>query len=139
MSKYDNLFIDISKKYAEMSYANKKKVGAVIVKENSIISDGYNGTPIGYDNSCEDTSGKTHWYVMHAEANAITKLAKHNNNCDGATLYVTLSPCRECAKLIIQSGIKKVVYCEKYRDTSGIDFLGKLNVACIQYNDGKRD
>ena len=122
-----------------MSYANKKKVGAVIVKENSIISDGYNGTPIGYDNYCEDTSGKTHWYVMHAEANAITKLAKHNNNCDGATLYVTLSPCRECAKLIIQSGIKKVVYCEKYRDTSGIDFLGKLNVACIQYNDGKRD
>ena len=136
MSKYDNLFIDISKKYAEMSYANKKKVGAVIVKENSIISDGYNGTPIGYDNSCEDADGKTHWYVMHAEANAITKLAKYNNNCDNATLYVTLSPCRECAKLIIQSGIKKVVYCEKYRDTSGIDFLGKLNVECIQYNDG---
>jgi dCMP deaminase len=132
MSKYDKLFIDICTKYAEMSYANRKKVGAVIVKENTIVSDGYNGTPVGFDNKCEDASGKTHWYVLHAEANAITKMARSNTSCVDSTLYITLSPCKECSKLIIQSGIKRVVYKEKYKDTSGLDFLGNFNVECIE-------
>jgi dCMP deaminase len=115
-----------------MSYAKRKQVGAVIVKDNTIISDGYNGTPVGFDNNCEDDLGKTHWYVLHAEANAITKLAKSNVSCSDSTLYITLSPCKECSKLIIQSGIKKVVYLEKYKDTTGLDFLGNFNVECIQ-------
>lgn len=132
MNKYDKLFIDICTKYAEMSYAQRKKVGAVIVKENTIISDGYNGTPVGFDNTCEDDTGKTHWYVLHAEANAIIKMARNNISCTDSTLYVTLSPCKECSKIIIQSGIKKVVYKEKYKDTSGLDFLGNFNVECIQ-------
>lgn len=132
MSKYDKLFIDICTKYAEMSYAKRKKVGAVIVKENTIVSDGYNGTPVGFDNNCEDNDGKTHWYVLHAEANAITKMARSNTSCVDSTLYITLSPCKECSKLIIQSGIKRVVYKEKYKDTSGLDFLGNFNVECIQ-------
>tara|TARA_B100001758_G_scaffold41910_1_gene33076 strand:- start:15195 stop:15599 length:405 start_codon:yes stop_codon:yes gene_type:complete len=132
MSKYDKLFIDICTKYAEMSYARRKKVGAVIVKENTIISDGYNGTPVGFDNNCEDDNGKTHWYVLHAEANAIIKMARNNTSCTDSTLYITLSPCKECSKIIIQSGIKKVVYKEKYKDTSGLDFLGNFNVECVQ-------
>ena len=132
MNKYDKLFIQICEKYADMSSAKRKKVGAVIVKENTIISDGYNGTPAGFDNNCEDSDGKTHWYVMHAEANAITKMARSNTNSSDSTLYVTLSPCKECSKLIIQSGIKRVVYLEKYKDTSGLDFLGNFNIECIQ-------
>ena len=128
MNKYDSLFIDIATRYSSMSYANKKKVGAVIVKNNSIISDGYNGTPVGYDNTCEDETGKTHWYVLHAEANAILKLSKTTQSCEGATLYVTLSPCKECSKLIIQAGIKKVIYKEEYRDKSGINFLRDCNI-----------
>ncbi len=132
MSKYDKLFIDICTKYAEMSYARRKKVGAVIVKGNTIISDGYNGTPVGFDNNCEDDNGKTHWYVLHAEANAIIKMARNNTSCTDSTLYITLSPCKECSKIIIQSGIKKVVYKEKYKDTSGLDFLGNFNVECVQ-------
>jgi len=132
MSKYDKLFLDICSKYAEMSYAKRKQVGAVIVRDNTIISDGYNGTPVGYDNTCEDADGKTQWYVLHAEANAITKMARSNTSCSGSTLYITLSPCKECSKLIIQSGINKVVYKEKYKDTTGLDFLGNFNVECIQ-------
>lgn len=132
MSKYDKLFINICSQYAEMSYATKKKVGAVIVKNNTIISDGYNGTPCGFDNKCEDENGETYWYVLHAEANAITKLARSNVNCENSTLYVTLSPCKECSKLIIQSGISRVIYKELYKDSTGIDFLGKFNIECKQ-------
>ncbi len=132
MSRYDKLFLEICDKYAEMSYAKRKKVGAVIVKDNTIISDGYNGTPVGFDNSCEDSTGKTHWYVLHAEANAITKMAKSGKVCKDATLYISMSPCKECSKLIIQSGINRVVYKEKYKDTSGLDFLGNFNIECIQ-------
>lgn len=132
MSKYDHFFLDICEQYANLSYAKKKKVGSVIVNENTIISDGYNGTPVGFDNTCEDEYGKTHWYVLHAEANAITKLAKKNIGSIDSTLYVTLSPCRECSKLIIQSGIKKVVYREEYRDISGLEFLKKFNIECIK-------
>ena len=135
MSKYDKLFMEIAQKFAEMSYAQRKKVGALIVKNNSIISDGYNGTPSGYSNVCEDSDGKTHWYVLHAEANAILKTSSSNQSCKDTTLYVTLSPCKECSKLIIQSGIKRVIYKEKYRDQSGIDFLGNFNVECIQIDE----
>lgn len=135
MSKYDKLFLNVAKEFSEMSYAKRKKVGAVIVKDNSIISDGYNGTPAGYSNQCEDDEGITHWYVLHAEANAILKLSTSTQSCKDSTLYITLSPCKECSKLIIQSGIKKVIYREKYRDTSGIDFLGNFNIECVQIDD----
>lgn len=135
MSKYDKVYIDIAKKISFLSYAKRKKVGAVVVKDNSIISDGYNGTPSGYSNECEDSDGNTKWYVLHAEANAISKLTKNNNSSLNATLYITMSPCKECTKLIIQSGIKRVVYSSIYKDTSGIDFLGNFNIECILCKD----
>jgi cytidine/deoxycytidylate deaminase family protein len=114
--------------WAENSYCRRRQVGALVVKDKMIISDGYNGTPSGFENVCEDETGTTFPYVLHAEANAITKLARSSNNSDGATLYVTASPCIECAKLIIQSGIRRVVYAEKYRLTDGIDLLEKAGV-----------
>lgn len=127
MSRYDTHFIKVAKLYSQLSYANKKKVGAVIVKNNSIISDGYNGTPSGFSNECEDSDGNTHWYVLHAEANAITKCTC---SCKDATLYITMSPCKECTKLIIQSGISRVVYDETYKDSSGIQFLKQYGIIC---------
>lgn len=114
--------------WAENSYCQRRKVGALVVKEKMIISDGYNGTPSGFENVCEDAHGMTHPYVLHAEANAITKLARSGNNSDQATLYVTASPCIECAKLIIQAGIRRVVYAEQYRLTDGIDLLQRAGV-----------
>ena len=114
--------------WAENSYCQRRKVGALVVKEKMIISDGYNGTPSGFENVCEDAHGVTHPYVLHAEANAITKLARSGNNSDQATLYVTASPCIECAKLIIQAGIRRVVYAEQYRLTDGIDLLRRAVV-----------
>lgn len=114
--------------WAENSYCQRRKVGALVVKEKMIISDGYNGTPSGFENVCEDAHGVTHPYVLHAEANAITKLARSGNNSDQATLYVTASPCIECAKLIIQAGIRRVVYAEQYRLTDGIDLLQRAGV-----------
>lgn len=114
--------------WAENSYCQRRKVGALVVKEKMIISDGYNGTPSGFENVCEDAHGVTHPYVLHAEANAITKLARSGNNSDQATLYVTASPCIECAKLIIQAGIRRVVYAEQYRLTNGIDLLRRAGV-----------
>ena len=114
--------------WAENSYCQRRKVGALVVKEKMIISDGYNGTPSGFENVCEDAPGVTHPYVLHAEANAITKLARSGNNSDQATLYVTASPCIECAKLIIQAGIRRVVYAEQYRLTDGIDLLRRAGV-----------
>ena len=114
--------------WAENSYCQRRKVGALVVKEKMIISDGYNGTPSGFENVCEDAHGVTHPYVLHAEANAITKLARSGNNSDQATLYVTASPCIECAKLIIQAGIRRVVYAEQYRLTDGIDLLRRASV-----------
>jgi dCMP deaminase len=121
----------MAKIWAENSYCQRRKVGALIVKNNMIISDGYNGTPSGFENVCEDEDGLTKPYVLHAEANAITKIARSNNNSDGATLYVTASPCIECAKLIIQAGIKRVVYAEKYRLTDGIDLLERAGVEVV--------
>ena len=114
--------------WAENSYCERRKVGALIVKDKMIISDGYNGTPSGFENVCENEEGFTKPYVLHAEANAITKIARSNNNSNGATMYVTASPCIECAKLIIQAGIKRVVYGEKYRLTDGIDLLERAGV-----------
>lgn len=118
--------------WAENSYCERRKVGAILVKDKMIISDGYNGTPAGFENVCEDeVTGLTKPYVLHAEANAITKVARSNNSSDGATLYVTASPCLECAKLIIQSGIRRVVFSELYRITDGIDLLKRAGVECL--------
>ena len=121
--RYDKVYLKMALTWAELSHCSRKKVGAIIVKDDAIISDGYNGTPSGFDNCCENDNGETHWYVLHAEANAILKVAKSTNNCSGATLYLTHSPCKDCSKLILQSGIKRLVFRDKYRDTAGIDFL----------------
>lgn len=121
--------------WAENSYCVRRRVGALIVRDQMIISDGFNGTPAGFENVCEDESGLTKPYVLHAEANAITKVARSNNSSDGATLYVTASPCLECSKLIIQAGIKKVVFHELYRMTDGIELLKRASVECIHIPD----
>ena len=131
-SNLDNRYLRMAKIWAENSYCKRKKVGALIVKEKMIISDGYNGTPSGFENICEDDQSRTKQYVLHAEANAITKVAKSNNSSEGSTLYVTSSPCIECAKLIIQAGIKRVVYAEKYRITDGLELLKKANIELTQ-------
>ena len=118
--------------WGKLSYCKRRQVGAIIVKNRMIISDGYNGTPTGFENVCEDEDNYTKWYVLHAEANAILKVASSTQSCDGATLYVTLSPCRECSKLIHQSGISRVVYSEAYKDLSGVEFLKKAGVMVNQ-------
>lgn len=126
--KYDYAYLEMAKRWGQLSYCKRKQVGALIVKDRMIISDGYNGTPTGFENVCEDEENYTKWYVLHAEANAILKVASSTQSCKGATLYVTLSPCRDCSKLIHQSGIIRVVYSIEYKDTSGIDFLKKAGV-----------
>lgn len=126
----DSRYLRMAAIWAENSYCRRRKVGALIVKEKMIISDGYNGTPAGFENICEDESGITKPYVLHAEANAITKVARSNNSSQGATLYVTASPCVECAKLIIQAGIRRVVFSEMYRITDGVDLLRRAGVEC---------
>ena len=127
-SLLDYRYLRMARIWAENSYCRRRKVGALVVTDKMIISDGYNGTPSGFENICEDESGTTFSYVLHAEANAITKLARSSNNSDGATLYVTASPCIECSKLIIQAGIRRVVYAEKYRLTDGVDLLEKAGI-----------
>jgi len=129
--KLDSRYLRMANVWAENSYCNRRKVGALIVKDKMIISDGYNGTPEGFENVCEDEAGDTKDYVLHAEANAITKVAKSSNSSQGATLYVTTSPCIECSKLIIQSGIKRVVFSEKYRQTDGLELLERANVELV--------
>ncbi len=129
--KYDIAYLKMAKEWANLSYCKRKQVGALIVKDKMIISDGYNGTPSGFDNCCEDEEGKTKWSVLHAEANAILKVASSTQGCKGATLYITLSPCKECSKLIHQSGIKRMVYSKSYKDNSGLEFLKKANVEII--------
>jgi len=126
--KYDVTYLKMAQEWANLSYCERRKVGALIVKNNRIISDGYNGTPSGFENFCEDDDGYTKWYVLHAEANAITKVASSTQSCDGATLYITLSPCKQCSKLIYQAKIKRLVYAVQYKDTSGIEFLKKAGV-----------
>lgn len=127
----DYRYLRMARIWAENSYCKRRKVGALVVKDKMIISDGYNGTPSGFENVCEDDNNLTKPYVLHAEANAITKLARSNNNSDGATLYVTASPCIECSKLIIQAGIKRVVYGEQYRLTDGLDLLRRAGVEVV--------
>ena len=129
--KLDIRYLKMARIWAENSYCVRRQVGALIVKDKMIISDGYNGTPSGFENICESDMGVTKPYVLHAEANAITKVAKSANNCDGGTLYVTTSPCMECSKLIIQAGIRRVVFSEKYHNTEGLDILSKVGVELV--------
>lgn len=126
--QFDGRYMRMARIWAENSYCERRKVGALLVKDNMIISDGYNGTPSGFENVCEDNDNKTKPYVLHAEANAITKVARSNNSSEGATLYVTASPCIECAKLIIQAGIKRVVFAEYYHISDGIDLLERAKI-----------
>jgi len=133
--KYDKAYLRIAREWGKLSHCHRKKVGAVIVKDRMIISDGFNGTPTGFENPCEDEEGYTKWYVLHAEANAILKVASSTQSCKGATLYITLSPCKECSKLIHQSGIKRIVYQFGYKDNSGLDFLTKAGVDIEQITD----
>lgn len=127
--KYDKAYLRMALEWGKLSHCKRKQVGALIVKDRMIISDGFNGTPTGFDNCCEDEEGVTKWEVLHAEANAILKVASSTQSAKNATLYITLSPCTQCSKLIHQAGIKRVVYANAYKDLSGIDFLKKANVA----------
>lgn len=131
-SQFDKRYLQMAGIWSKNSYCERKKVGALIVKDRMIISDGYNGTPMGFENVCEEESGNTKPYVLHAEANAITKVAKSNNSSENGTLYVTTSPCMECSKLIIQSGIKRVVFSEKYREEAGLDLLKRARIELVQ-------
>jgi dCMP deaminase len=130
--KYDLAYLAMAKRWSELSHCTRKKVGALIVKDRMIISDGYNGTPTGFENPCEDEENYTKWYVLHAEANAILKVAGSTQSCKGSTLYLTLSPCRECSKLVYQAGIKRLVYNKAYKDTTGLEFLQKAGVEVVQ-------
>ncbi|HLV91665.1 MAG TPA: dCMP deaminase family protein [Aequorivita sp.] len=129
--KYDIAYLRMALEWSKLSYCKRKQVGALIVKDKMIISDGYNGTPTGFENVCEDEEGYTKWYVLHAEANAILKVASTTQACQGATLYITMSPCKECSKLIHQAGITRVVYLDGYKDDSGIKFLKKAGVSIV--------
>ncbi len=129
--KYDKAYINMAFEWGKLSHCKRKQVGALIVKERMIISDGFNGAPTGFDNCCENESGETKWMVLHAEANAILKVASSTQSSKGATLYITLSPCKDCSKLILQAGITRVVYAEKYKDISGVAFLEKAGVEVV--------
>lgn len=131
-TKFDIAYLKMALEWAKLSYCKRKQVGALIVKDRMIISDGYNGTPSGFENQCEDENGKTHWYVLHAEANAILKLAASTQSAKGATLYITLSPCKECSKLILQAGISRLVYIDEYSDNEGISFLKGHNIEIVK-------
>lgn len=132
--KYDVAYLKMAKEWAKLSYCKRKQVGALIVKDKMIISDGYNGTPTGFENVCEDKDDHTKWYVLHAEANAILKVASSTQSCREATLYITMSPCRECSKLIHQSGIRRLVYVDRYKDDEGLLFLEKAGVEVVHIN-----
>ena len=129
--RYDEAYMRMAAEWAQLSHCVRKQVGALIVKDRMIIADGFNGTPTGFPNVCENEEGETNWYVLHAEANAITKLARSNNSAVGATLYITMSPCRECAKLIHQAGINRVVYRDEYKDPQGLEFLKQAGVELV--------
>jgi dCMP deaminase len=133
--KYDIAYLKMALEWAKLSYCKRRQVGALIVKDRMIISDGYNGTPTGFENICEDDENYTKWYVLHAEANAIMKVAASTQSSLGATLYITLSPCKECSKLIFQSGIKRVVYNKAYKDLSGVEFLKKAGIETTHVKD----
>ena len=129
--KYDIAYLRMAQEWGKLSYCKRKQVGAIIVKDRMIISDGYNGTPTGFENFCEDEEGYTKWYVLHAEANAILKVASSTQSCKGSTLYITLSPCKECSKLVHQAGLTRVVYHQAYKDDSGMQFLAKAGVELV--------
>ena len=131
-TKRDYLYMRMARTWSENSYCIRRKVGAILVKDQMIISDGYNGTPSGFENTCEDEHNVSKPYVLHAEANAITKVARSHNSSEGATLYVTASPCMECSKLIIQAGIKRVVYCDDYRSEDGLNLLKRVGIECVK-------
>ena len=131
-ARYDNAYMKMALEWAKLSHCKRKQVGALIVKNRMIISDGYNGPPSGFKNCCEDTDGQTHWYVLHAEANAILKIASSNHDCNGATLYLTMSPCKECSKLVHQAGIKRLVYLKQYKDKSGLMFLENAGIEIMK-------
>ncbi len=133
--RYDIAYLKMAVEWAKLSHCTRKQVGALIVKDRMIISDGYNGTPTGFDNCCEDENGDTLWYVLHAEANAMMKVAKSTHDANDSTLYITLSPCRECSKLILQAGIKRVVYLQQYKDDSGLEFLKQSGVELEQISE----
>ena len=133
--KYDIAYLRMAQEWSKLSYCNRRQVGAIIVKDKMIISDGYNGTPTGFENICEDDEGFTKWYVLHAEANAILKVASSTQTCRGATLYITMSPCKECSKLIHQAGITRLVYKQGYKDDSGLGFLEKAGVSITHIAD----
>ncbi|WP_340201385.1 deoxycytidylate deaminase [Ascidiimonas sp. W6] len=133
--KYDRAYLRMAREWGKLSHCQRKQVGAIIVKDRMIISDGYNGTPTGFENPCEDEEGYTKWYVLHAEANAILKVAASTQSCKGATLYITLSPCKECSKLVHQAGITRVVYENAYKDNSGLQFLSKAGVQLEHVSD----
>lgn len=135
-TRYDAAYLRMALEWGKLSHCSRKKVGALIVKDNMIISDGYNGTPSGFPNVCEDDNGETQWYVLHAEANAILKVAKSTQSAAGATLYLTLSPCKECSKLILQAGIKRVVYINPYKDQSGVSFLESAGIITVAFDMG---
>lgn len=137
-NRYHKIYLEIAQKISELSHANKKKVGSIIVKNSVIISDGFNGTPTGFENECEDCDGNTKWYTLHSEANAISKLVRTGGvSAQGATLYITLSPCKDCAKLILQSGISNVIYLEEYRDITGINFLKASGINVFKFIEAK--
>jgi len=126
--RYDVAYLRMAAEWSKLSHCSRKQVGAIIVKNGMIISDGYNGTPAGFDNCCEDDNGDTHWFVLHAEANAITKVARSTNNAQDATLYLTLSPCKDCSKLVLQAGIRRVVFARLYKDGEGVKLLGDAGI-----------
>jgi len=129
--RYDCAYLKMAVEWSKLSHCNRKQVGALIVKDGMIVSDGYNGTPSGFENPCEDENGDTKWYVLHAEANAILKVSRSTHNLEGATLYITLSPCRECSKLILQAGVKRLVYIDGYKDDTGLRFLEEGGVEIV--------
>ncbi|HIB47144.1 MAG TPA: dCMP deaminase family protein [Flavobacteriaceae bacterium] len=133
--QYDIAYLRMAQEWSKLSYCKRKQVGALIVRDKMIISDGYNGTPSGFENICEDDEGYTKWYVLHAEANAISKVASSTQSCKGATLYITMSPCQQCSKLIHQAGIKRLVYFQEYKDNSGVKFLEKAGVNITHIKD----
>ena len=133
--KYDIAYLRMAREWAKLSYCRRRQVGALIVRDRMIISDGYNGTPSGFENVCEDEEGKTQWYVLHAEANAILKIAGSTHSSQGATLYLTMSPCKDCSKLIHQAGIKRLVYWQRYKDNDGLSFLQRAGVSIEQIED----
>jgi len=132
--RYDRAYLRVASEWSQLSHCVRKQVGAIIVRDGQIIADGYNGTPSGFENTCETENGETKWYVLHAETNAIMKVARSTNSAINSTLYLTMSPCKDCSKLVHQAGIKRVVYLDRYKDTSGLELLEQAGVEVVQFD-----